>query len=287
MGTIAEFRRGIYERPTRELAYAVVFYFFIHIFLQSIEESCVEWVRDEIAHFFGITRPSFMSVVTFIWNWVVPVLGTALLLFAYHRANLRQVHSHAASGETLERPFERDSFLPWFMVMSAIALFVIFERQGPPINGTVLLADSPAMEGSPLAISWEGGEIRSSSTPPQINSLTFLAKNISSDEIILKDAYIISAVDSAKIHMTVSTPPGPSFRIEDILPIPPDAWINFIITFDAGLSEAVFLNKWGRFRAVVEYDDKNVRRNFNAIWVMQRMAALHPEAAPHVSKRQQ
>jgi hypothetical protein len=181
---------------------------------------------------------------------------------------------------------ERD-FVPWFMVLAAIALVVIFEQT--QVRGNFLVVGDPHMEGTPLAISWESGNFRSynSATPQQINSLEFLAKNIGADEIDLKDAYILSAVDSTKIPMTVSTPPGPNYRVEDILPIPPDAWIHFGASFgDGGLAEAEILNKWARFRAVIVYDDKNVRHDFNTSWVMQRITGLHPEAAPHISKRQ-
>ena len=288
LDALKEFKQRLFERPLRESAYWLAGYLLIEIPIRAAEETVISWVREELASYLGISRPSIAAVATFLWQWVVPALGIFLVMLLYHRGNLRRASPAGATINATETPRLQDrDFLLWFMVMSAVALFVIFERQGPPIKGSVLLAEgSSPMEGSPLAISWESGSFRSNATPPQINSLTFLAKNIGSDEITLKDDYIISNVDSTKIHMTVSTPPGADFGIEDILPVPPDAWINLTASFGAGLSESAFVNKWVKFRAIIEYDDKTVRHDFNASWVMQRMTALHPEAAPHVSKRQ-
>jgi hypothetical protein len=289
---VYEFKRRLIEQPLRELAYLFAGYLLIDIPIRAAEETVISWCREELASYLGVTRPSFTTVAAFLWHWIVPAIGILVIMVLYHRGNLRQNSALATPPSTDTRALElpRDSFLPWFMVMAAIALFVIFERQPEPIKGTVLLAENITLEGNPLGISWDGGYFTpiNLSTPnaPLIGGLNFTGKNVGDTEITLKDAYIISAVDSTKLPITVSTPPGPSYRIEEIRPIPANAWINFIVNFDGGLSESEFVNRWSRFRIFIESDKNNLTRNFDTSWVMQRMTALHPEAEPHVSKRQ-
>src|ERR1700722_10586917 len=87
---LEEFKRRLVDRPMRELAYMVSSYLLIEIPIRAVEETVISWCRDELANYFGITRPSFTTVITFIWNWIVPAVGVFILMLLYHRGNLQR-----------------------------------------------------------------------------------------------------------------------------------------------------------------------------------------------------
>jgi hypothetical protein len=284
---IAEFKRRLIERPLRELAYAGVGYLLIDIPVKATEETVISWCREELADRFGIARPSAVSVTTFLWHWIAPLLGVLVMMLLYHRGNIGRAAIVAPNGG-ISRPEERD-FLPWFMVLAAIALFVIFERQPALIEGTPLVAGVLNFDGSPLGIVWDLAQFLADpvSLPTAITksySLSVPAKNLGDEEVTITAAYIISDVDSKKMEMKINTPPGPSYNINEILPVPPSAWINLIASFSA-TTESSLITEWGAFRAVIKYNGKTIKHQFDADNVRKAMASLHPGSEPHVSPK--
>jgi hypothetical protein len=59
----------------------------------------------------------------------------------------------------------------------------------------------------------------------------------------------------------------------------------FTANFPEGTSEPTLLREWGSFSAVIEYDNKQEKRQFERGWVVQQLAASDPAAQPHVSKK--
>jgi hypothetical protein len=138
MGALAEFKRRLIERPARELAYMFAAYLLIDIPIRAAEETAISWIREGLASYLGIERPPLMLVFSFVWNWTLPLVGTILLMLAYHRGNLKRaaanVETEALPALDRSRTSERDSgFIPWLAVLVAIALFsvgvVTFNRQ--------------------------------------------------------------------------------------------------------------------------------------------------------------
>jgi hypothetical protein len=120
------------ERPARELAYMVGSYFLIDIPIRAIEETAIGWVREEAAEYFGINRPSLITVAVFFWNGVMPAIGVFLLMLFYHRGNLKRQTAPLLANVVVAttRSSERDGFLPFLTALVGIAYFSFASLHG-------------------------------------------------------------------------------------------------------------------------------------------------------------
>jgi hypothetical protein len=94
-----------------------------------------------------------------------------------------------------------------------------------------------------------------------------------------------SSTDASRIPMLLSVPNEQPFSIDDANPVPPHAEMFFTANFPEGTSEPTLLREWGSFSAVIEYDNKQEKRQFERGWVVQQLAGNDPAAQPHVSKK--
>ena len=143
-------------------------------------------------------------------------------------------------------------------------------------------------EGNPLAIAWRAAQLREPvPNIPLAKYYRFIvnARNIGDEPIKLKDGYIVSSTDASRIPMLLSVPNEQPFSIDDAKPVPPHAEMFFTANFPEGTSEPTLLRGWGSFSAVIEYDNKQEKRQFERGWVVQQLAGNNPAAQPHVSKK--
>jgi len=143
-------------------------------------------------------------------------------------------------------------------------------------------------EGSPLAIAWRAAQLREPAPNlPVAKYYRFIvsARNIGDEPIRLKDGYIVSSTDASRIPIFLSVPNEQPFSIDDANPVPPHAEMFFTANFPEGTSEPTLLREWGSFSAVIEYDNKQEKRQFERGWVVQQLAGNDPAAQPHVSKK--
>ena len=156
-------------------------------------------------------------------------------------------------------------------------------------QGANYLAVGPdPWEGSPLAIAWRTAQLREPvPNVPLAKYYRFIvnARNIGDESIKLKDGYIVSSTDASHIPMLLSVPNEQPFSIDDANPVPPHAQMFFTANFPEGTSEPTLLREWGSFSAVIEYDNKQEKRQFERGWVVQQLAGNDPAAQPHVSKK--
>jgi hypothetical protein len=120
-------------------------------------------------------------------------------------------------------------------------------------------------EGSPLAIAWRGAQLREPvPNVPLAKYYRFIvnARNIGDAPIKLKDGYIVSSTDASHIPMLLSVPNEQPFSIDDANPVPPHAEMFLTANFPEGTSEPTLLREWGSFSAVIEYDNKQEKRQF-------------------------
>lgn len=226
------------------------------------------------------------------------ILGVIYTMLAYLRPRLSPQVADAQAPVTSvvpKRGPRRFMLLALFLAaLSSICLLgiVLYAGRQPTLPRDVLLTGNTSFDGTPLGMQWASAVIRpiSSNDPTaslKIQTFSVFAKVFGNDAITLRNAFLELSVDSANIPMSVGTPPGPMYPIEQIKPIQPDTWIYFEASFgNAGLSESEFIDRWRSFRLVIKYDEKTVRRDFDANWVLERIAALHPNATPHVSPKQ-
>ena len=88
------------------------------------------------------------------------------------------------------------------------------------------------------------------------------ARNIGDETFKLKDGYIVSSTDASRIPMLLSVPNEQPFSIDDAKPVPPHAEMFFTANFPEGTPEPTLLREWGSFSAVIDYDNKQEKRQF-------------------------
>jgi hypothetical protein len=149
--------------------------------------------------------------------------------------------------------------------------------------------DLDLWEGHPLAIAWRAALLRA--LPSQHSReyrFSVNARNSGDDPIVIKDAYIQSLINSARIKMRIADPgkQNEPFDIEDTAPVPPGVQMFLIVDFSDGTSQDILLREWGSFHVVVEYDNNKLeKKKFERDWVVRQFIASDPDAQPHVSKK--
>lgn len=150
-------------------------------------------------------------------------------------------------------------------------------RAGPD-EGPMLWFKNLRMEGGPL-------------TGRNVFSLTFRGTNSSQNEIELKSANIISAVNGAKIPLEVVAQ-NEIVALNDIQLVPPGAPVDLVAKFGPpdpnapgkilGLDAKTFVETWRQFSLNIQDDVKSYRMTFNE----GDLAAFFPGMiGPHVSKK--
>jgi hypothetical protein len=150
----------------------------------------------------------------------------------------------------------------------------------------VLTGEAENYEGSPLGVWWRTARLVIV-TPPLVYGFAIDAKNVGTEELSLKEAYLISGIDSTKVNMLVGTPPMQGITVPEAAPIPPNTRLTFTASFD-NITEQEFFRKWSKFSMIVQYNNtsKRLRHEFDRQWVIDQVNHNHPESQPHVSKRQ-
>lgn len=69
----------------KEIVVAVAIFVFLRWPLMLLDHAVSGWVDDQIANAIGISSPTLESVGNFLWQWIVPLIGVAIVLFVYHR----------------------------------------------------------------------------------------------------------------------------------------------------------------------------------------------------------
>ena len=173
----------------------------------------------------------------------------------------------------------------WFFLLMFIGSSAVFFAVNNSTQKFVLTGDSEEYEGSPLRIWWRTARLVMPA-PPLIYGFTINAKKVGAEELTLKEGYLISGIDSTKIILLVSTPPGPGIPLAETLPVPSNTFMSFGTLFD-NITEQEFFRKWGNFSMIIEYNNlKPLRHEFDRQWVIDQVNLNHPESQPHVSKRQ-
>jgi len=174
----------------------------------------------------------------------------------------------------------------WFILVMFVAGYAAFFAVNNSNHGFVLTGDAENYEGSPLGVWWRTARMVIV-TPPLVYGFAIDAKNVGTDELTLKEAYLISGIDSTKVNMLVSTPPMQGIIVPETAPIPPNTRFTFTASFD-NITEQEFFRKWSNFSMIVQYNNtsKPLRHEFDRQWVIDQVNQNHPESQPHVSKRQ-
>jgi hypothetical protein len=163
------------------------------------------------------------------------------------------------------------------------------EKRLTILEKTALTADADPWEGGPLAIAWRAALLRAIPNRPSGEyRFSVNTRNIGDDHVIIKDAYILSLINSARIKMRMADPrkQNEPFDVERAAPVPPGVELFLIVDFPDGTSQGTLLREWGSFSVVVEYDDsKTEKRRFERNWVAQQIINSDPDAQPHVSKK--
>lgn len=159
-------------------------------------------------------------------------------------------------------------------------------RRQPALFGS----RAESVGGGPLSIAWREALLRSAkyaSAPNGEYRFNISARNFGDDPVKIKDAYIVSLVDSTKIYMFISDPNSDLITVENAGTVPPGADIFITARFPEDTSEATILRRWGLFNVVIEYDNKQEKRKFERDWVIQQIIANDPSARPHLLKNKQ
>jgi hypothetical protein len=120
-------------------------------------------------------------------------------------------------------------------------------------------------------------------------ALQIRGKNVSTNEVQLKDAFLISGVTGAKRSMMIDVGPDGWIIPSEANPVPPNAGITLRAEFNPpeGLSAREFMHQWGSIYFVVqcegsEYRDTFTREEIAAIFAV---FAEHPDG-PRPTKKQ-
>src|SRR5215216_4428849 len=93
----------------------------------------------------------------------------------------------------------------------------------------------------------------------RIDSLMKIARNESSEEVILNDAYIISGITSEKREMEVEVE-NKWVPVSEIMPIPPGARVGLRVLFQGqaggGITEEEFFKDWSKIYFVYSFNGK-------------------------------
>lgn len=127
-------------------------------------------------------------------------------------------------------------------------------------------------------------------------ALTFIGRNTSQKEVLLKSASIISAKNGRKLDLEVVAQDGANattlVRINEINLIPPGAPVRLVAKFGdpdpaapgkiLGLDSKDFLETWSQFSLNVEDDSRSYRLPFNEGSLMPFFPGM---VGPHITKK--
>jgi hypothetical protein len=169
-------------------------------------------------------------------------------------------------------------------IIAAATWISVYWAPQKTIGKATVATESEQYSGSPLGIRWPSARLVIV-TPPVIYSIDVDAKSVGTEEITLKDAYVISGIDGSKVDMHVSTPPLPWISPQEAAPVPPNTYLAFRALFN-NITEPDFFKNWENFSIVIQYNNSTLRHEFNRQWVIDQINQSHPESQPHVSRGQ-
>ncbi len=80
---MAEFKIPTFRQIATSLAIALL----LHFPIKLVENAVTSWTDDRISQYFGLSTPSIVNVIAFVWSWVVPFVAAIVVLIFYHHAN--------------------------------------------------------------------------------------------------------------------------------------------------------------------------------------------------------
>jgi hypothetical protein len=217
-----------------------------------------------LAAVFPFAKRSFSSIVR---SWIAAGSGVVLLfliLAAFIYVLGPSIYTHVAQP-TPERPF----------------------LTAGPIDSD--------FEGRPLGFLWNSAYLEIQAQPQSdgssaitISTYMVSGKNLGPEEITLTDAYIVSAIDSAKLDFKINATPGGMIDIKDASPIPASAGFQLQANFrlnNQAVPENEFLKQWSSFYVVIEANGEKIRHFIDRTIIHRQLDVNHPELFPHVTKR--
>jgi hypothetical protein len=152
----------------------------------------------------------------------------------------------------------------------------------------------PKYEGSPLAWAWNFYNIdiqlppATIDGPPHITGFHIYGKNVGTDSVQLKSAYMESRIDGTRMPLSVIENKE-TIPLAETNPVPPGA--SFILGAQLytqnPLSESEFFQKWRSIAVVIEYGDQKVSRTYSQSDLQTSIDAVAPGSGPHVTRRAQ
>jgi hypothetical protein len=115
--------------------------------------------------------------------------------------------------------------------------------------------------------------------------LGMVGRNVAKEEIVLEDAYFLSGITGAEVHLKVQMPTE-VVSIKEIDPIPPGVNVGLIMEINPpkGLDAEDLLKQWGPFSFVVSYGGKKQTIDFTREQTV-HLITDKSEAWPYVTLR--
>jgi hypothetical protein len=232
-------------------------------------------------------------------------IGSAILGFLFGGLVLAAGGIYPVVRGRLSNALRKGAAIAAFVAVGTVVLAAFIYTVGPILYNHVVGASGRQyissgiidddFEGRPLGVYWEGSYLNvlrettgDGTFLLTISVYTINGKSLGSNEISIRDAYVISSVDSTKIPLTIFAIPGGMIDIGDASPIPPGAAFSMQANFargDARLSEADFLKTWNGFYIVIESDEQKIRHLISRTKIHNMLEVNHPELSPHVTKK--
>jgi len=163
-----------------------------------------------------------------------------------------------------------------------------------PEGRSFLTVDANPWDGRPIGVAWSTARLLTSATQNglRIHGFELQAKNLGPGLPNLKEAYLISGIDGARLELEVGDNSNGMVKPSDTAPVPVGAEFASYGLFDksdngvtGGLSEADFNRRWALFRFIIKYDNKTIEHDFNRAWTSAALSAGYPALGPHLSKK--
>jgi hypothetical protein len=112
-----------------------------------------------------------------------------------------------------------------------------------------------------------------------------IGTNLSNKEVDLDDAYFVSGITGARVHLKVQVT-DKDVAIDEINPVPPKAAVGLYMELSPpkGLTAEDFLKQWGPFSFVVTYGGKTQRIDFTREQTVQ-LVTPKSEPWPYITLR--
>jgi hypothetical protein len=229
------------------------------------------------------------------WTLIAIAVIGLVLLFLYHVATYRRQRGQEAASMM---PSMTPADIGYNVAIAAaiIAWLAAFWRRrtvaiiaaviacgavgfdfwyGPPRG--VIFIDKGTWQWMPIAIGYDIG---------RYSRFGILGTNLSNKEVDLDDAYFVSGITGARVHLKVQVT-DKVVAIDEINPVPPKAVVGLYMELSPpkGLTTEDFLKQWGPFSFVVTYGGKTQRIDFTREQTVQLVTPKKSEPWPYITLR--